>query len=285
MLALIRPAGPHSRNLAMNLHHLAHPHTPSPPTLICLHSSGSTGGQWKALTPALSGQARVVTPDLLGYASDSRWPVGTPVSLDLEARNVEALLPESGAHLFGHSYGGAVALQIALRRPEQVASLTLYEPVRFALLGSRPETAAGFEAIIGVGRSIGLDVISGSLHAAGARFVDYWAGDVAWAALDARRRQLVAERMPKVQAEFEALFADRVPAAAYHALTMPVALLGGTRSPLPARQVLDVLAAQIPHASRAVVEGAGHLGPISAPVAVVAHLPSWMTSSTWAAAA
>ena len=269
----------------MNPRPAAPAHAPSRPTLLCLHSSAGTGRQWDALRPALSAHANVVAPDLLGYAGEAHWPVGTPVALDAEARYLAPLVAAPQVHLFGHSYGGAVALQIALRWPERVASLTLYEPVRFALLNHGPAFAASFEAIVGVGRRIGLDVISGSLQRAAARFVDYWSGDGTWAALSPQRRLVVAARMPKVQAEFEAIFADRVPPAAYRTLTMPVTLLGGSRSPLPARQVLDVLEAHVPQATRATVEGEGHMAPVVAPAAVAAHLPAWMRALTWAAAA
>ena len=288
MLVAIRPAsGLSPKGSAMNVKDIAFAHRDPTgrSTLICLHSSGGNGRQWDALVPALPATLDVRAPDLLGYGGIARWPAGRPVSLDDEARHLAALLPPTGAHLFGHSYGGAVAMQIALRWPERVASLTLYEPVRFALLARRPESASTFEAIVGVGRRIGLDVISGSLHGAAARFVDYWSGDGTWARIPAHRQQAVAECMPKVQAEFEALFADRVPAAAYAALTMPVHLVGGTRSPLPARQVLDVLAAQMPHATRATVVGAGHMAPVVAPAQVAAHLPAWMTAAVLPAAA
>ena len=183
-------------------------------TLLCLHSSGTSGRQWKAYAALLAARFRVVAPNLLGYGTDVRWSVGTPASLDDEANALAALLPVGGAHLLGHSYGGSIALQLALRWPERVKSLTLYEPVRFALLFGHPASEAVGETIVGVGRRIGLDVLSGAHHAAAARFVDYWSGDGSWAALEPVRRDALARRMPKVQAEFEALFADRMPIAA-----------------------------------------------------------------------
>ncbi|HSW21774.1 MAG TPA: alpha/beta fold hydrolase, partial [Burkholderiaceae bacterium] len=205
-----------------------------------------------------------------------RWPTGTPVSLDAEAQALAPLLQRAPVHLVGHSYGGAVALQIALRWPERVRSLTLYEPVRFALLLREAATREAAEAIVGVGRRIGMAVLSGRWSAAAERFVDYWTGDGDWSRMSERRRHALAARMPKVQAEFEALFADRVPAAAYRSLTMPVQCIGGSRSPLPVRQVLDVLAAQLPHAVCSTLAGLGHMGPVDAPLRVLAaaiHLP------------
>ncbi|HSB99400.1 MAG TPA: alpha/beta fold hydrolase [Burkholderiaceae bacterium] len=240
--------------------------------LVLLHCSGSTGRQWMPMAGAFADRFELLTPDLLGYGGTARWPTGTPVSLDAEAQALAPLLQRGAVHLFGHSYGGAVALQIALRWPERVSSLTLYEPVRFALLSRRPDTREAAEAIVGVGRRIGMEVLSGRWHAAAERFVDYWSGDGAWAQWSDSARHALAVRMPKVQAEFEALFADRVPAGAYDGLSMPVQLIGGRRSPLPTRQALDVLAAQLPHAERSLLTGLGHMGPVEAAPRVLAAL-------------
>lgn len=239
--------------------------------LICLHSSGGTGRQWLPMAAAFADRFEVLTPELLGYAG-ARWPTGRPVSLDVEAQALAPLLQRGPVHLLGHSYGAAVALQIALRWPERIASLTLYEPVRFALLFGRPATQEAAEAIVGVGRRIGMAVLSGRTREAAQCFVDYWSGDGAWTQLGDGARHALAERMPKVQAEFEALFADRVPAAAYRSLTMPVQLIGGSRSPLPARQVLDVIDEQLPRAERTVLTGLGHMGPVDAAPRVLAAL-------------
>jgi pimeloyl-ACP methyl ester carboxylesterase len=238
-------------------------------TLLCLHASGASGRQWAPYAAAWGERFEVVAPELLGYAGDAAWPRGTPASLDDEALALAPLLDARGVHLVGHSYGGAVALQLALRWPERVRSLTLYEPVRFALLLRDAATVPAGETIVGVGRRIGFEVLSGALHAAARRFVDYWSGDGSWDRLDPARRDRLAARMPKVQAEFEALFADRVPAAAYTRLPMPVHLLGGSRSPLPARQVLDLLATQLPQARHSRLDGLGHLGPVEDPQRVL----------------
>ncbi|HEX6017528.1 MAG TPA: alpha/beta hydrolase [Burkholderiaceae bacterium] len=242
------------------------------PRLICLHCSGGAGRPWQQWIAPFAERFEVHAPSLLGYAGAAPWSIGTPVSLDAEAQALAALLQRERVHLFGHSYGGAVALQMALRWPERVRTLTLYEPSRFALLLGRTASREAGEAIAGVGRRIGMEVLSGRLDAAAQRFVDYWCGDGAWAQLGDGARGAVSARMPKVQADFEALFADRVPAAAYRALAMPVQLIGGSRSPLPSRQVLDVLATHLPNAERTTLAGLGHMGPLDAPARVRAAL-------------
>lgn len=256
----------------MSTVHALSPRPPARDTVVCLHSSGSSGRQWASIAAALSPHFEVLAPDLLGYAGAPGWPVGKPVTLDAEASAVAEQIGPGSVHLFGHSYGGAVALQIALRWPQRVKSLTLYEPVRFGLLMRDPATRATGDDIIAVGRRIGQQVQAGRLWEAAQDFVDYWSGDGAWAQVPAKRRPLLTARMSKVHAEFEALFADGVPAAAYRALAMPVQLIGGSRSPLPARHVLGLLAAQWPRATRTTIAGLGHMGPVDAPQRVLKAL-------------
>ncbi len=246
--------------------------------VLCLHSSAGSPRHWDPYLAVLAPRHDVVVPELIGYAGDAPWPKGAPASLDAEAQRLAPLLHAQPVHVVGHSYGAAVALQLALRWPERVASLTLYEPVRFALLRGAADAAsvALGESVVGVGRRIGMEVLSGNLHAAGQRFVDYWSGEGAWAALAPRQRDAVAARMTKVQAEFEALFADRMPAAAYARLAMPVRLISGTRSPRPAQRVCELLAARIAHAEHVVVPGLAHMAPVTDPDRVADHLPSWL---------
>lgn len=267
-----------------NLHFLQ-PRVKGPERLICLHSSGATSRQWDAYRATLGQRYELHTPELIGYAGTTRWPTGKPASLDDEARQLPALLGLDGAHLFGHSYGGAVALQVALRWPERVKSLTLYEPVRFNLLMQHADTLGTGETIIGVGRRIGLQVLSGRLHAAAADFVDYWSGSGSWQRLHSARQDALAARMPKVQAEFEALFADRVPAAAYNELRMPVTLIGGTRSPLPARQVQELLARELPNCRSLRLQGLGHMGPVQDPRRVLSAIDACSGAAPWPQAA
>jgi pimeloyl-ACP methyl ester carboxylesterase len=58
-----------------------------------------------------------------------------PFDLEAERRALAALLPCCGKiHVVGYSYGGAVALHLALANPARVRTLTLIEPVFVAAL-------------------------------------------------------------------------------------------------------------------------------------------------------
>src|SRR5262245_39392119 len=103
--------------------------------VILLHSSAGSSAQWRELAAMLSGRYRVLAPDLYGYGGSPMPPDGA-FTLAHEAEIVRALLQRAGgaAHLVGHSYGGAVALHVALRYGASVLSLALIEPVAFHLL-------------------------------------------------------------------------------------------------------------------------------------------------------
>jgi pimeloyl-ACP methyl ester carboxylesterase len=241
--------------------------------VVALHCSGSSGRQWDAYVERLPAGLRLTAPDLMGSGREPAWAPGTPVTLEVEARRVLAAFPGDGApvHLIGHSYGGAVALEIAMRWPHKVRTLTLYEPVRFALLDN-DETAGVRQLIMDAGIRIVQLVNAGRLHESAEMFVDYWSGRGAWDKVPAPRRQMFADRMPKVAAEFDALFGDAVPAEAYGQLTMPVRLIAGMRSPLPARKVVEQLAMRCRHAAVVHLAGLGHMGPVTHPARVAAHL-------------
>lgn len=247
--------------------------------VVALHCSGSSGRQWEPYAERLPAGMRLTAPDLMGSGREHAWTPGAPVTLEAEARRVLAAFPADGApvHLIGHSYGGAVALEIAMRWPDKVRTLTLYEPVRFALLDNE-ETAGIRKLIIDAGTHIAHLAKSGRLHESAAMFVDYWSGRGTWDKVTAPRRQVFADRMPKVAAEFDALFGDDTPPEAYAQLSMPMRLIAGMRSPLTARKVVERLAMLCRHARVVHLAGLGHMGPVTHPARVAAHLlmqPCW----------
>ena len=60
-------------------------HGAAGPTVLCLHSSTGSQGQWRGLAAALSELARVITPDLHGHGRSPAWPVGQATSLHIDA--------------------------------------------------------------------------------------------------------------------------------------------------------------------------------------------------------
>ena len=69
--------------------------------------------------------------------------------------------------------------------------------------------------------------------------------------------------MPKAPLDFRALMDEPTPASAYAALRMPVLVLRGEHAPRPTQLIAEILTKLLPAARLAVVEGAGHMGPLT----------------------
>lgn len=92
--------------------------------IVLLHGQGGDGSAWSAQVNALSARYRVISVDLPGHGR-SRGGVTTMAGFAAEvAALVHALSPEP-AHVIGHSFGGMVALQLAIDAPALVRSLAI----------------------------------------------------------------------------------------------------------------------------------------------------------------
>ncbi|MGB7961827.1 MAG: alpha/beta hydrolase [Propionicimonas sp.] len=103
--------------------------TPEPAILI--HGLGGNATNWTDLAHALSDRLDCVAVDLPGFGFSPPPPDGD-FSLAGHLRAVVAvmdeLFPGRAVHVFGNSMGGAVAVQLAGRRPELTRTLCLVSP-------------------------------------------------------------------------------------------------------------------------------------------------------------
>jgi pimeloyl-ACP methyl ester carboxylesterase len=231
--------------------------------VVAIHSSASSPRQWKSYGEWLDPDVRLHTPFLLGYDADGAWSNGAPVTLEAEARHALATIAANQeVHLLAHSYGGAVALQAALLRPGLVRSITLYDPSVFHLLDQDGGSREQAEEIRAVGRRVALLTLSGRNAEAAGLFVDYWSAPGTWARMAPSRQAEIVRRMPKVRAEFEALFHSRMDVSQLHPAGIPVRIVHGCASPAPARRVVELLRRQLPRAEVMSMPGLRHMAPL-----------------------
>jgi lipase len=234
--------------------------------VVALHGSASTEAQWRTLTGYLSGRFRVMTPDLAGYGRSAR-PLG-PQNLATEAAFLRPVLDATGGpvHLIGHSFGGAVALAVAVMMPERVRSLTLIEPAAFRLLsGSEGADLLLAQEIAALAHDVRGSLRGGQREVAAARFIDYWNGSGAWARSSDRLRGFVLGALDRLAENFAALAAPGLTTRALARIACPTLVVAGLDSPLPALRSSEIVAGTIPGARFEIIAGAGHMAPLTHP--------------------
>src|SRR4051794_24847122 len=104
--------------------------------VLLLHSSASSSAMWLPLIDMLKAHFRVLAPDLIGYGRTDPWPLPRDITPADELRLIEPLVRNepTGVHVVGHSFGGVIALHLALAGRVAIRSLTLIEPVAFFIL-------------------------------------------------------------------------------------------------------------------------------------------------------
>ncbi len=104
----------------------------SAPPIILIHGYTASVYVWKSAAPLLAEAGfRVIAVDLLGFGYSEK-PQWFDYSIQSQARMVSRFMDRLGvgrATVVGSSYGGAVALEIALNDPERVGKLVLVDAV------------------------------------------------------------------------------------------------------------------------------------------------------------
>jgi len=246
--------------------------------VIALHSSGASGRQWEPLAVALLGSREVIAPDLHGHGRGPPPPFERPSIVAADASFVAGLARSvrGGVHLVGHSYGGAIALKVALEHPDAVHSVAAVEPVMFRVLYDHHGRRRPAAEVLDTAQSIGM-LVRARLHMRAAeRFVGYWGGPSAWAALSPDAKAAVAFRMDAIAAHFDALAADSPSLADCSRIVQPVLLLAGTCTRAPAMRIVELLSTALPDVRTERLPGGDHVEALAAPARIVARIASFL---------
>ena len=115
--------------------------------LILLHGGFGTLETFNAIAPTLALTHQVIGVDLYGHGRTAL--TSRPLSFEHMADDISGLIQHLGlekADVLGYSLGGAVALQTAIRHPEQVNKLIVISSP-FKRTGWHPEMQTGMASI------------------------------------------------------------------------------------------------------------------------------------------
>lgn len=230
---------------------------------LMIHCTLGHSGAWGGMARKLSGALDMTAFDFPGHGRSDAWHEGAGEIQGLSAAIAASFL-DGPTDIIGHSFGGVIALRLAVERPDLVRTLTLIEPIYLAiLLEDNPAMAREHEAMM----RPSTDALAARDYDVAAReFIEIWGTGQAWGDIGAAQRQQMVERMYVVAAEEPSVHHDVGGVLAAEKLArvnMPVLLIEGSKSPEVIGAINQGLAQRIPQAERAVIAGAGHMVPIT----------------------
>lgn len=219
--------------------------------ILCLHGTGSAAWMWDEALPELARFGRVIAYDRRGHARSERPAPYERTSVGEHADDAAAVLEALGAEpavVIGRSYGGEIAVDLALRRPQLVRALVLLEgaPAALAPPAAAWERSLG-EFVIEAAALAGVDV-------AGETLIEALFGAGSWPTFPEEVRRLFTDNGSAIVAELRGggLRIDRAAAAMVAQPTLVVAAQGSH----PAfREAADAAAAVFPNARKRIIEG------------------------------
>jgi 3-oxoadipate enol-lactonase len=224
--------------------------------------AGSTASTWGGAVEELARLGRVITYDRRGYA---RSGGAVARSMSVHTANAAALLEHARAApavVVGTSAGAAIAVDLAVRRPDLVRAVVAHEfPWRFT---RRLPSASQVAALARMGwlvlRGRHGDAAEVLLRSA----YSYRDGGSAWDAFPEEWRRIARENARAALADFRNSIAAYPSAADLASVRVPVVCTYGERSPAGMVRLVEALAAAIPTAETCRIEGAGHAAPFDA---------------------
>jgi 3-oxoadipate enol-lactonase len=250
------------------------------PTVVLLHAGVADRRMWDPLWPELTAERDALRLDLRGFGESGRRPAG-PLDPVGDVLDTLTELGVDRCHLVGASFGAGIAVEIALTRPELVASLLLAAPGGSLIAERTPDLDAFIEA---ERVAVNSDDLDAAVEANLAWWLDGPGRDET--AVDPAVRELVRQMQRRafeltadwddvVERELEPPALERL-----NEITVPTLVLVGG---LDLQAILDTaatLADQITSATRIVWPDTAHLPSMERPSDFHLLLRDWLANST-----
>ncbi|WP_299043392.1 alpha/beta hydrolase [uncultured Tateyamaria sp.] len=241
---------------------------------LAIHCSLAHSGMWRAFGDVVGDLVTLHAYDLPNHGQSGDWD-GQGVMHDTATAMALRVLDDIGPDpidIIGHSFGGTVALRIAIEHPTRVRSVTLFEPVYFAAaFADDPGFADRYAA-----DTADFDAALAAQDDEGAAraFNRAWGDGPAWEDIPANARRYMTDRIRFVPDSAPFLLHDSaglLTPGRFARATMPALVLAGATSPWAA-DVNGAIARRLPQVQSETLDGVGHMGPVTHPDRVA---PLW----------
>jgi pimeloyl-ACP methyl ester carboxylesterase len=226
------------------------------PTIVLVPGSCSTGAAWRPVIAAWENRFRCVTTSLPGYGGTDERRTARDTSISHNAETVESVVRRAGGpvHLVGHSFGGLVALAVALRNRVALASLVMLEAPAVEVLREEEQHYRAFRRMT----EAYFAGFEGGNREAIAAMIDFYGGAGTFASWPSRVRAYAIETTPVNIRDWASAHGFPLPAAALGAIEVPLLVVRGGDSS-PAMQRASALLHERTRGSElATIDGAAH---------------------------
>ncbi|MFE3454226.1 alpha/beta fold hydrolase [Nonomuraea sp. NPDC059194] len=217
--------------------------------VLLLHGIGGSAESFVDQIPALSACFRVLAWDAPGYFRSDDLAAVEP-DMSVYAAHAAALLPVP-AHVIGVSWGGVIATRLAVEHPGLVRSLVLADSTRGS--GRTAEQAAAMRA-----RAVELEQVGAAAfaRARGPRLVSPQAApELVDRVVTAMEQSIRLPGYRHAAASMAGTDHDDV----LGSITAPTLVVVGDQDTVTGVAESEAIAAAVPGARLAIIEGAGHL--------------------------
>jgi pimeloyl-ACP methyl ester carboxylesterase len=230
--------------------------------ILLIHPAGSTASTWGPATAELARIGRLITYDRRGYDRSGGEPARVISTHTADAAAILKSLRTAPAIVVGTSAGAAVAVDLAVRRPELVRVVIAHEfPWRFTRhlpTGSQVVALAKIGSFALRGRQS--DAAEALLRSA----YSYRDGGSAWDAFPEAWRRVARDNARPALADFLNSIRSYPSATDLATVDVPVVCSYGARSPDSMFRLVRLLASAIPAGRTHRIAGAGHAAPFDA---------------------
>ncbi len=222
--------------------------------ILCIHGGGGTAVGWLMYADELARLGRVITYDRRGCHRSERPVPYLTTTVEEHAEDAAALLEGLNAIpavVIGRSFGGEIALDLAVRHPQHVRALVLLDPAVLTLDTEAEQWGRTLQ------RRLHEVLDKEGVDAAAETFYRLVIGDAGWASLTPELRSILVANCPALLAEMDGQW-FRPDTESLARVDQPCLIVASEASPPAFRRTVERLAPMLPNAHVNHVPG-GHL--------------------------